>query len=108
MPHILSSKETKREEAHARIDVRSGVMVRFEDYILYSYALWVLPIEKTQELFERGHGTAPCFIYARGISNIPSLDQTTFDKKKCTLILLEIGFRRDFGCDNKIAEKTEK
>ncbi len=29
-------------------------------------------------------------------------------KKLCTLILIEVGFSRDLGCDKKQAEKTEK
>ena len=39
---------------------------------------------------------------------MPNPGQPNFDKKTCTLILIEIGFSRDLGCDKKHTEKTEK
>ena len=59
-------------------------------------------------LFAAGHGTAPDLIYARGVPDSPSPDPTTFDRKQCTLIIIEIGFCRDFGCVEKLEEKTSK
>ncbi len=58
-------------------------------------------------LYEAGHGTAPDLIYARGVLNIPSPDPTYFDRRQCTLILVEIGFCRYLGCDIKHNKKTE-
>ena len=69
---------------------------------------WILPHETTQTLFEAGHGTAPDRIYARGVPNSPSLDPTSFDRKQCTLIIIEVGVCRDFGCVEKLEEKTSK
>ncbi len=57
----------------------------------------ILPIDEKRDLFSQGHGTMPGLVYARGVSNAPSPDPTTFEKKNCTFILLEIGFRRDLG-----------
>jgi hypothetical protein len=59
-------------------------------------------------LFEAGHGTAPDLIYARGVPDTPSPDPTFFNRKQCTLILVEIGFCRDLGCDIKFDKNTEK
>ncbi len=59
-------------------------------------------------LFDAGHGSAPYLIYARGVPDIPSPDPSSFDKKKYTLIIIEIGFRRALGCDIKFEKKTEK
>jgi hypothetical protein len=59
-------------------------------------------------LFEAGHGTAPGLIYVRGVPDTPSPDPTSFNKKQCILILIEIGFCRDLGCDVKFDEKTVK
>ena len=59
-------------------------------------------------LGKHGDGTAPDLTYARGIPDTPHPDQSTTDKKLCTLILLEVGFCRDQGCDKKHNEKTEK
>ncbi len=59
-------------------------------------------------LFEAGHGTTPYLIYARGVPNTPFPDPTSIDKKKCTLIIVEIGFCRDLGCDIKFEKKNEK
>ena len=44
-------------------------------------------------------------IYARGVLDSPFPDPTSFNKKKCTLIIVEIGFYWDFDCDAKIEEK---
>ena len=59
-------------------------------------------------LFEAGHGTAPDFIYARGVPDSPSSDPTSFDRKQCTLMIIEIGFCRDLCCVEKLEEKTSK
>jgi hypothetical protein len=58
--------------------------------------------------FKAGHGRAPDLIYARGVPNTPSPDPASIDKKKCTLVIVEIGFRRDLGCDIKFEKKNEK
>jgi len=58
--------------------------------------------------FDVGHGTTPDLIYARGVPNTPSPDPTSFDRKECTLVIVEIGFCRDRGCDIKLDKKTEK
>ncbi len=59
-------------------------------------------------MFEAGHGKALDLIYARGVPDTPSPDPTSFDKKQCTLIIAEIGFCRDLGCDNKFEENNTK
>jgi hypothetical protein len=59
-------------------------------------------------LLEAGHGTIPDLIYARGVPDAPSPDPTSFDKKHCTLIIVEIGFYRDLGCDIKVEKNTKK
>jgi hypothetical protein len=61
-----------------------------------------------QALFEGDHGTAPDLIYVRGVPDTPDPGHTNFDKKTCTLILIEISFSRDLGCDKKHTEKTDK
>ena len=58
--------------------------------------------------FEAGYGTAPDLIYARGVPDTPSPDPTSFDRKQCSLILVEIDFCKDLGCDVKFEKKTEK
>ncbi len=59
-------------------------------------------------LFEAGHGTAPDLIYARGGPDSPDLDPNAFDRKQCSLIIIEVGFCRDFGCVEKLEEKASK
>ncbi len=59
-------------------------------------------------LFDAGHGTTLDLLYARGVPETPSPEPSSFDKKKCTLIVVEIGFCRDLGCDTKFEKKTEK
>ena len=67
-----------------------------------------LLLDKTKELVSAGHGIAPDLIYARGVPDFPSLDSTSFNKTQCTLILIEIGFCRDFGCDNKFEKNITR
>ena len=59
-------------------------------------------------LFEAEHGTAPDLIYARGVPDPPTSDPTSFDRKHCTLVIIDIGLCRDFGCVEKLVEKTSK
>jgi hypothetical protein len=68
----------------------------------------VLSLEEIQELHAAGHGTAPDLIYARGVPDSPSPDPTSFDKKLCTLIIVEVGFCRDLGCEEKLEAKIIK
>jgi hypothetical protein len=63
---------------------------------------WILSLEEIKEVFSKGYGTAPDLIYARGVPDSPSPDPSSYDKKNCIIILIEIGLCRDFGCDNKI------
>ena len=58
--------------------------------------------------YEAGHGTTPDLIYVRGVPNTPSPDPTSFDRKQCTLIIVEISFCRDLACGVKLDKKTEK
>jgi hypothetical protein len=53
-----------------------------------------------------GHGTAPDLIYARGVPDTPSPDPSTPDRKKCNLIIIEVGFCQAFGCHKRLQEKT--
>ena len=69
---------------------------------------WVLPAEETQNALRGIHGTALDLIYARGVLATPILDRNNVNKKFCPLILVEVEFCRDLGCDNKLTEKPEK
>jgi hypothetical protein len=59
-------------------------------------------------LFDSGHGTAPDLVYSRWVPYTPFPTPGSFDKKKCTLIIVEISFCRDLDCDIKFEKKTEK
>jgi hypothetical protein len=69
---------------------------------------WILPHETQEALLREGHGTAPDLIYARGVPDSPSPGPSTFDRKQCILIIFEIGFCQDFGCHERLQEKTAK
>ena len=47
-------------------------------------------------------------IYARGIPDTTNPGIGAFDRKRCNLVLIEIGFCMDFGCFSKLQEKTNK
>ena len=68
----------------------------------------ILPRETQDSIFKAGHGTAPDHIYARKISSTPEPGPCAIDRKKSNLILIEVGFCRDFGCQSKLQEKTDK
>ena len=68
----------------------------------------ILHHETHEALFWAGHGIAPDLIYARGVPNNPSPDPNALDRKTCNLILIEIRFCQDFGCQKRLQEKTAK
>ena len=43
-----------------------------------------------------------------GVPDSPSPNYTPFEKKLCTLIIVEIGLCRDLGCGIEIEKNTEK
>jgi len=69
---------------------------------------WIISIDTQKGLFRARHGTAPDLIYAIGVPDTPSPDPRIFDRKKCNLILLEIGSCKDFGCQKRPQMKTSK
>ncbi len=69
---------------------------------------WILSHVKFQDLYASGHETTPDLIYARGVLDSPSPDPTTFNTRLCTLIIVEVGFCRDLGCEDKLEAKTNK
>jgi hypothetical protein len=69
---------------------------------------WILSQAEVQELHAAGHGTAPDLIYARGVPDTPYPDPSNFNKRLCILVIIEIGFCRDLGCDDKREAKTAK
>ncbi len=58
--------------------------------------------------FCNGHGTAPDLMYTWGVLDPSFLDPISFDKKNCTIVIFEMGFCKDLGCDTNLAMKTEK
>ena len=69
---------------------------------------WILPRETQDSLFKAGHGMAPYLIYARTIQNTSEPDPIAFDQQKCNLILIDVGFCRDFECLSKLQEKADE
>jgi hypothetical protein len=69
---------------------------------------WVLPQEDLDILMAVGAGAAADIIYARGVPGDPSPDPASFDRKDCALVLFELGFCRDLGCQDKFTKKIEK
>ena len=63
---------------------------------------WILPLETQENLFLAGHGTAPDLICARGVPDTPSPDPSTIDRKKCNLMLIEVGICQDLGCHKRL------
>jgi hypothetical protein len=51
--------------------------------------------------------SCPDIVYARGVPVDPSLDIDAFNMKDCSLILIEVSFCRDLGCNQKYTKKTE-
>jgi hypothetical protein len=62
----------------------------------------------TRAPFQESHGTTPNLIYVKGVPNTPTPYPTTFDRKQCFVITIELRLCRRFGCAIKIAEKTSK
>jgi hypothetical protein len=69
---------------------------------------WVLPQEDLDSLMAAEAGAAPNIIYARRLPIDPSPDPASFNRKDCLLVLFEICFCRQLGCQDKLSKKTEK
>ena len=69
---------------------------------------WVLPKEDLDSLMAVGAGATSDIIYARGVPTDPTLDPEFFACKNRSLVLFEIGFCRDLGCQEKLTNKTDK
>ena len=69
---------------------------------------WILPKEAQDAPYKAGHGTSPDLIYARGIPDTSSPDLGAFDRRRCNIVLIEIGSCMDFGCHSKLGEKINK
>ena len=53
---------------------------------------WVLPQQDLKNFMATGVGAVPDIFYARGVPADPTPGLDSFDRKDCSLILLEIGF----------------
>ncbi len=60
---------------------------------------------KTPYSGSKGQGNAPDIIYTRGVPDTPNPDPSTFDRKICNLILMEIGLCGDLCCITRLEEK---
>jgi len=69
---------------------------------------WALPQQDLDLLMAARAGAAPDIVYAREVPADPSPDIDVFNKKDCSLILIEVGFCRDLACHQKYTEKTDK
>jgi hypothetical protein len=69
---------------------------------------WILPPDETKKIFEDGHGTTPYLNYARRMPATPDPDLNNVNKIKFILILVEVRFCGDLGCDITLTGKTEK
>ncbi len=57
---------------------------------------------------EAGAKAAPDIVYARGMPADPPPDIDAFNKKDCSIILMEVGFYMKLGCHEKYIQKTDK
>jgi hypothetical protein len=55
-----------------------------------------------------GARAAPDIVYARGVPADFNPDINAFNRKDCSLILIEVGFCKDLGCYEKYDAKTDK
>jgi hypothetical protein len=69
---------------------------------------WALPQEDLDNLMATRARAFPDVVYARGVPADPSPDIDAFNRKGCSLILIEVGFCRDLGYHLKYTEKTDK
>ncbi len=69
----------------------------------------VHPQEDLGSLMAAGAEIGPDIIYARGVvPTVPIPDPNSFDRKDFSLVLFEIGFCKDLGCQDKLTTKAKK
>ncbi len=64
--------------------------------------------KKLDNLMAAGAGAAPEIIYVQGVSIDPSPDLNSFNRKKCSIILIEVGFCKDLACHEIYTQRTDK
>jgi hypothetical protein len=69
---------------------------------------WVLSQAAFDRLRQQNHGVTPDILYARGVPNSTAPDLSQLDKKRCSLLLVEVGFCSDLNLRAKLELKTQK
>ena len=94
----IDTKTLPPQGAAARLDEEGTKAPRY-------IPAWVLAQEDLDNLMAPGAGAAPDIIYARGVPADPAPEIDSFNRKDCSLILFEIGFCMDLGCQKKLKKK---
>ncbi len=69
---------------------------------------WALPQQDLDSLMSIGAEAANDIVYAQGVPADPNPDINAFNRKDCSLILIEVGLCRDLGCHEMYTAKTDK
>jgi hypothetical protein len=69
---------------------------------------WVLPPEDSDSLRALAQGVTPDLVYGMGVPDVVDPSLAAFDRKACSLILIEVGFCADLRCQAKLQSKLDK
>jgi hypothetical protein len=69
---------------------------------------WVLPHEDSDALRSLAQGVTPDLVYGVGVPDVLDPSLAAFDRKACSLILIEVGFCADLRCQVKFQGKLDK
>jgi hypothetical protein len=69
---------------------------------------WLLSADASDRLRAAKCGVTPDLVFGMGVPDVFDPSAAVFDKKRCTLVLIEVGFCADLRCHIKHQEKLDK
>ena len=69
---------------------------------------WVMSTISSNHLRACGHGVTPDLVFGLGVPDVTDPTLAKFDRSKCTLVLIEVGFCADLRCHQKHQAKLDK
>ena len=68
---------------------------------------WLLPGDISDALREVAAGVTPDIVMVHGVSDVLLPDPTTYDRSKCRVVIIEVGFCADLRCAAKLQQKRD-
>ena len=68
---------------------------------------WLLPEDVSDALREEAAGVTPDIVMVHGVKDFLIPDPSTYDRSKCRVVIIEVGFCADLRCAGKLQQKRD-